>query len=234
MKLIPNHLAIICDGNRRFAENLGKEKWKGHEYGADKVEEVLDWCFELGIKTLTLWLFSTENFNRPKEEVKTIFELAKKFGKKFLENEKVHKNKVKFNFIGNMNLFPEDVQAVIKEVTEATKDYDGFYLNIAAGYGGKQEILEATKNIARFVKEGKIKPEDINNEILESNMYSGLMPNVDLIIRTSGEQRTSGFLLWKSDYAEYYFCEKFWPEFEKEDLIKAIYAYSERKRRYGK
>ncbi len=231
---IPNHLAIICDGNRRFAKAIGEEIWKGHEYGAEKIEEVLDWCDELGIKILTLWLFSTENFNRSEEELKMIFEIAKKFGRKFVNDERVHKNKIRFNLVGNLSLFPEDVQTVMKEMIEATKNYDNFCFNIVAGYGGRQEILDAVKKIASLVEEGKLKPEEINYDMIDANMYSSIIPDVDLIIRTSGEQRTSGFLLWKSDYAEYYFCEKYWPEFEKEDLIKAIYAYSERKRRFGK
>ncbi|MBD3262977.1 di-trans,poly-cis-decaprenylcistransferase [Candidatus Woesearchaeota archaeon] len=230
---IPKHIGIICDGNRRFAKTLGNEVWEGHEYGADKIEEVLEWCNELGIKVLTLWLFSTENFKRSKEEKNKLFEIAKKTSKKFIENPRTHKLKVKLHVVGDLSLFPEDVQTEVNKAIEITNNYDGFLLNIAVGYGGKQEILEGTKRIAAQIADKQLKPEDITKKTLEANMYSRQIPNVDLVIRTSGEQRTSGFLLWKTDYAEYYFTDKFWPEFNKEDLIKALVAYNERKRRFG-
>ena len=231
---IPNHIGIICDGNRRFASTIGEELWKGHEYGADKIEEVIDWCQELGIDILTLWLFSTENFNRPEIEKAQLFRIAKELAGNFLKNPKVHENKIKLSIIGDLAQFPDDVQEEVNKIVDATKDYDGFLLNIAVGYGGKQEILVCVKHIAKLVAEGKLKPDEITEEFLEANMYSHIVPDVDLVIRTSGEQRTSGFLIWKTDYAEYYFCEKFWPEFTKEDLMKAILSYSERQRRFGK
>lgn len=230
---IPKHVGIICDGNRRFAKALGEVVWKGHEHGANKVEEVLEWCQDLGIKTLTLWLFSTENFNRPAEEKEQLFRIAKELANRVLNSPKIHGNKVKINIVGNLSLFPEDVQAEARKVLEATKNYDNYVLNIVAGYGGKQEIVEATKQIAKLVVAGKLKPEEITKEVLDANMYSSLVPGVDLVIRTSGEQRTSGFLLWKTDYSEFYFSDKYWPEFSKEDLIKALVSYAERKRRYG-
>jgi len=230
---IPKHIGIICDGNRRFADTLGEELWKGHEYGSEKIDDVLEWCNELGIKMLTLWLFSTENFNRPENEKEELFRIAKETAKRFIENPKVHEIKIKLNVIGNLSLFPEDVQTEVNKAVDITKDYDGFLLNIAVGYGGKQEILDGIKRIIKLVSEGKLKPEEITKEILDANIYSSMVPNVDLVIRTSGEKRTSGFLIWKTDYAEYYFSEKFWPEFDKEDLIKALVEYNERKRRFG-
>lgn len=231
--VIPKHVGIIMDGNRRFAENLGEDILKGHEYGADKVEEVLDWCQELGVKALTLWAFSTENFNRSKEELGTLFNLFIKSADKFARDKRVHENKIKLNFIGNLSLFPENVQSALKNASDATKNNDKFLLNIALGYGGRAEVTDAVKKIAQLVKEGKLNPEDITDEIVEANMYSSLVPDVDLVIRTSGEQRTSGFLMWKTNYSEYYFSDKFWPEFDKEDLLKAIIAYNDRQRRFG-
>ncbi len=231
--MIPKHVGIIMDGNRRFAEKLGENILKGHEYGADKVEEVLDWCQELGVKTLTLWAFSTENFNRSEEELEILFNLFIKSADKFAKEKRVHENKIKLNFIGNLSLFPNNVQEALNNAMNATKDYSGFLLNMALGYGGRAEVTDAVKKIVQLVKEGKLSPEDITDEIVEANMYSGLVPDVDLVIRTSGEQRTSGFLMWKTNYSEYYFCNKFWPEFDKEDLLKAIMAYNDRKRRFG-
>jgi len=233
-EFLPKHVGIICDGNRRFAHAIGEVVWMGHEHGAKKVEDVLDWCIELGIKEVTLWLFSVENLNRPKEEVDVLFRLGEKLARDFAKNPKVHEHKVGLKIIGDASIFPEDVQIAIKEALDATKDYDNFRLNIAAGYGGRQEIINAVQKIALLVKEGKIEPEQITPQLFEAHMYSAQVPDVDLVIRTSGEQRTSGFLMWKTDYAEYHFTEKYWPEFEKEDLIKALIAYSERRRRFGK
>jgi len=233
-EFLPRHVGIICDGNRRFAHAIGEAVWMGHEHGAKKVEEVLDWCLELGIKEITLWLFSVENLQRPKEELEVLFKIGEKLTRDFASNPKVHKHKVGLNVIGDYSIFPESLQNAIKESMATTKDYGDFKVNIAAGYGGRQEIVNATKKIAHLVKEGKIEPEQITPQLLEAQMYSAQMPDIDLVIRTSGEKRTSGFLMWKTDYAEYYFTEKYWPEFEKEDLIKALIAFSERKRRFGK
>lgn len=231
---LPRHVGIICDGNRRFAKTLGEEVTKGHEYGADKIEEVLDWCAELGIKALTLWLFSTENFNRTQEELDVFFRIAERVAYKFADDERTHREKIKLNIIGDINKFPDSVKKAIDYAVNKTKDYNNFQLNAAVGYGGKNEIVAAIKKIAQHVKEGKINPEDITKEIFETYLYSANLSNIDLVIRTSGEQRTSGFMIWKSDYAEYYFTEKYWPEFEKEDFLKALVDYSERKRRFGK
>ncbi len=231
---LPKHIGIICDGNRRFARMLNEISWKGHEYGAKKVEEVLDWCTELGIKEVTLWLFSTENLRRPSEEVQVLFRIGEQMARDFMKNPKVHEHKVKLSVIGDISIFPQGLREAAKEALEMTQNYNGLKLNIAAGYGGRQEIMRAIKLVAQKVKEGKLEPEAITPEILEAHMYSANVRDVDLIIRTSGEFRTSGFLLWKSDYAEYYFSEKLWPEFEKADLIKALVSYSERKRRFGK
>lgn len=231
---LPRHVGIICDGNRRFAKTLGDEITKGHEYGADKIEEVLDWCREIGIKNLTLWLFSNENFNRTPEELDALFKLAEKTAHKFANDERTHKHRIKLHVVGDVEKFPDGVKEALNYALEKTKDYGNFQLNVAVGYGGKHEIVNAVKKIATLVKEGKLNPEDITKELFEMHLYSANIPDVDLVIRTSGEQRTSGFLIWKTDYAEYYFTEKYWPELEKEDFINALVSYSERKRRFGK
>jgi len=231
---LPRHVGIICDGNRRFAKTLGKELAKGHEYGADKIEEVLDWCREVGVKALTLWLFSTENFNRSPEELDTLFKLAVKTAHKFADDERTHTHKIKLGVVGDVSKFPDSVKDALDYALEKTKDYDNFHLNVAVGYGGKHEIVTAVRKIAQLVKEDKLNPDDITKELFETYLYSANLPDVDLVIRTSGEKRTSGFLIWKTDYSEYYFTEKYWPEFEKEDFLKALVDYSERKRRFGK
>ena len=231
---LPKHVGIICDGNRRFAKTLGKELTKGHEYGADKIEDVLDWCREVGIKTLTLWLFSTENFTRSAEELDALFKLAEKTAHKFADDKRTHEHKIKLNVVGDTDKFPDSVKNALNYALEKTKNYDNFNLNVAVGYGGKNEIVSAVKKIAQLVKEGKLNPDDITKELFETYLYSANLPDVDLVIRTSGEKRTSGFLMWKTDYAEYYFTEKYWPEFEKEDFLNALVDYSERKRRFGK
>jgi len=231
---LPRHVGIICDGNRRFAKTLGDEIARGHEYGADKIEEVLDWCREIGIKNLTLWLFSIENFNRTPEELDALFKLAVKTAHRFADDKRTHEHKIRLNFVGDVSKFPDYVKEALDYALEKTKNYDNFHFNVAVGYGGKHEIVNAVKKIANLVKEGKLNPEDITKELFELHLYSANIPDVDLVIRTSGEQRTSGFLIWKTDYAEYYFTEKYWPEFEKEDFVNALVNYSERKRRFGK
>ncbi len=229
---IPKHIGIIMDGNRRFAKMLGEDSWKGHFHGAEKVEEVLDWCREMNIQTLTVWAFSTENFRREPAEVSVLMDLFIKYFNKFATDERVHKNKIRLKVVGNLSLFPEGVQEAARLAMDNTKDYNGFQFNVVMGYGGRQEIIDAANKVAEKIKAGQL--EHINETVFESHLYSKDIPDVDLVIRTSGEQRTSGFLMWKSDYAEYYFCEKLWPEFSKEDLIKAMVEYSERKRRFGK
>jgi len=186
---IPKHIGIICDGNRRFAHTLGEIVWFGHERGANKIYDVLEWCKEMGVTSITLWLFSTENFSRSKEEVDTLFKIAEDFGYKFLKYKKTYENKVKFSFIGDISLFPENIQILIKEMEEKTKDHTGLKFNIAGGYGGKQEIIDAVKLIAKKIECGDLKSEQITKELFEAQMYSAQVPDVDLVIRTSGEQR---------------------------------------------
>ena len=230
---LPRHIGIIMDGNRRFARRLMKTPWKGHELGKKKVEEVLDWCFEYDIHILTLYAFSMENFSRPKDEFEFLMKL---FEEAFLDvgkDERVHKNKVKINVFGRVDLLPAPVQKAINKAIEATKDYSNYILNFAVAYGGRHEIADAARKISEKVAAGEITPNDVDLEMIDKNLYSAGIPDPDLIIRTSGEFRTSGFLPWQAAYSELYFTKKFWPEFSKEDFVAALEDYQKRRRRFG-
>jgi undecaprenyl diphosphate synthase len=219
------HLGIIIDGNRRFAKRLMLEPWRGHELGAEKLAKFLEWCKELGIKELTLYCFSLENFNRPKLEFDFLMKIFKKEFSKLKTDERVHNNKIKLRFIGKRELFDKEIQNLIKDLEELTKDYNDYIINFALGYGGRQEIIEAVKKLVKSRKE-------INEENLKKNLW--LSDDIDLIIRTGGEKRTSNFLPWQSTYAEWIFLDKMWPEFEKQDLIECIKEFKNRQRRFGK
>ncbi len=229
---VPKHIGIILDGNRRFAKRLMLKPWKGHEWGYEKVKKLLDWAKELDIKEITLYAFSVENFNRPKEEFDFLMELFEKACDEIKEDKRVEENKIRINFLGRIWMFPKDIQQKMHELMELTKDNDRFILNFAMAYGGRAEIIDATKKIAQAIKEGKLDVDDINEETFKQSLYTESEP--DLIIRTSGEKRTSGFMLWQGSYAELCFVDKLWPEFEKEDLQAAIEDYSKRERRFGK
>ncbi len=231
---IPRHIAIILDGNRRFAQNAGLDKLQGHALGAKKLEEVLKWCQELGVKHITVYAFSTENFNRPSEEVKALMDLfAEKF-KKVAKDERIHKYKIRVRVIGDLSRLPEQVRRAIEEAQEVTQGYDGYTLNIAVGYGGRAELAEAVRRICERIERGELKPSDVDESIINSHLYTAGIPDPDLVIRTSGEERLSGFLLWQSAYSELYFCEANWPEFDKIEFLRAIRTYQGRKRRLGK
>ena len=231
---IPRHIAIILDGNRRFAQKSGLNKLQGHVLGAKKLEEVLKWCQELGVKHITVYAFSTENFNRPSEEVKALMDLfAEKF-KKVAKNERVHKYKIRIRAIGDLNRLPKQVRRAIEEAQEVTQGYDGHTLNIAVGYGGRAELAEAVRRICERIERGELKPSDVDESMINSHLYTVGIPDPDLVIRTSGEERLSGFLLWQSAYSELYFCEADWPEFNKIEFLRAIRTYQGRERRLGK
>lgn len=199
-----------------------------------KLEEVLWWCQELGIKHVTIYAFSTENFNRSSEEVKMLMGLfAEKF-KKVVKDERIHKYKIRVRAIGDLSCLPEQVKEAIEEAQKATRGYDGYTLNIAAAYGGRAELAEAVRRICERIKRNELKPSDVDESIINSHLYTAGLPDPDLIIRTSGEERLSGFLLWQSAYSELYFCEANWPEFNKIEFLRAIRTYQGRKRRLGK
>ena len=208
------------------------EPWKGHEYGAEKVKKLISWCGELGINQVTLYAFSIQNFNRPKAEFEYLMNLFEKTFKETVNDQDVHKKKVRFRFIGRIHLFPEKVQKQIKELEKATENYSDFVVNIALAYGGREELIDAVKKVGRLIEEGKITDKEITEELISKNLYMSDEP--ELIIRTGGEKRTSNFLIWQASYSEWIFIEnKTWPEFEKEDLIKCVEEYNSRERRFG-
>jgi len=232
----PQHVAIILDGNRRWASNKSMIPWVGHRHGANKVDELMDWCIDLDVKFITLYAFSTENFCRPPKEVEAIMKLIEEKLLSILENERIHENKVKVKAIGRIDLLPNSIQEVIRRVEESTKMYSDRLLNVALAYGGRAEIVDATKKIAEEVKNGELKTEEINENIFENYLYTAHMPrqDADLIIRTSGEERLSGFLSWQSAYSELCFVDVNWPDFRHIDLLRAVRTYQRRKRRFGK
>ncbi len=219
------NIGIILDGNRRFAKSLNKKPGEGHESGAKKIEELLDWAKELEIEQLTLYCFSIENFNRTKEEVEFLMNLFKRWFKKFENDERIKKNGIKIRFIGEKNLLSKDIQELMKRIEDKTKNNNNYTINFALAYGGRQEILSAIK---RLIKEKK----EVNEKNFQESLW--LSDEPDLIIRTGGEKRTSNFLPWQSAYSEWVFFDKMWPEFTKQDLKKAIKEFGNRKRRFGK
>lgn len=232
----PEHIAIILDGNRRWASEKDLNPWFGHEKGAEKVEQLLDWCMELGVKSITLYAFSTENFSRSRNEVEEIMQIAQEELRKILTDERIHKNKTHVKVIGRLSLLPMDLQQLIKDVENATRNYDEHFFNIALAYGGRAEIVDAAKKIAKKVREGKLDPEEIDEQTFEKYLYTSHMSkqDPDLIIRTSGEERLSGFLLWQSAYSELCFLDIYWPDFRHIDLLRVVRTFQRRKRRFGK
>lgn len=232
---MPEHIGAILDGNRRWASEHSMPPWAGHKFGADKVEDLLNWCLDLKVKTITLYVFSTENFDRPDNEVQEIMNLCNERLKIVFSNERIHKNKVKIRAIGRINLLPESTQKLIHAIEERTKEYDQYYLNLALAYGGRAEIVDAMKKIAEKIKIGKIDANEIDEGVIEEHLYTAHLPKSepDLIIRTSGEERLSGFLLWQGAYSELCFVDVFWPDFRRIDLWRAIRTYQQRERRFG-
>ena len=229
------HIAIVLDGNRRWASENELNPWLGHRKGADKVEQLLEWCDKLNVKFVTLYTFSTENFRRSPQEVEEIMRIAEEKFRKLLTNERIHRNKVHVKVIGRVNLLPEKLQQLIADVEKATANYDGQFLNFAFAYGGRAEIVDAAKIIAEKVKNGELDVGDVDESTFEKYLYTSHMPkqDPDLILRTSGEERLSGFLLWQSAYSELCFLDVFWPDFRLIDLLRTIRTFQKRKRRYG-
>ena len=226
------HVGIILDGNRRLAKRLMQEPWKGHEWGAAKVEKLFDWCSELGIKELTLYAFSMQNFNRPKVEFDHLMRIFNNEFKKLQTDTRLVKESIKINFIGRINLFSTEIQENMHKLMDLTKNHSKHIVNFAMAYGGREEITDAAKKLALEIKSGKVAPEQVNEDLLSTYLYMNNSP--DLIIRTGGDRRTSNFLPWQSIYSEWFFLDKMWPEFEKEDLIKVIQEFNGRERRFGK
>ena len=232
----PSHVGVIMDGNRRWARSQNMIPLEGHGEGAEKVKEFLDWCVELGVKTVTLYSFSTENFNREEKEVQELMKLFERTLEDVVKSKQIHENHVKVRTIGRINTLPQRLQELIHEVEGVTKDYDRYYLNIAIAYGGRAEIVDALRKIAFKVKSNEIEPEMIDEAVIEANLYTSHLPqpDPDLIIRTSGESRLSNFLVWQGAYSELFIVDVYWPAFRKIDLMRAIRSYQLRHRRFGK
>ncbi|MGA9638773.1 isoprenyl transferase [Flavobacterium sp.] len=229
---LPNHVAIIMDGNGRWAKKQGFLRTFGHEKGTESVKEAIKSCIELGIKNLTLYAFSTENWNRPKLEVDTLMTLLVKSLKKELAT--LEENKIRLNTIGNFEKLPTTVQKELGSVIERTKNNDKMTLTLALSYGSREEIVSAVKSISDKVKNNIISIDSIDDSIINEHLYTHNLPDVDLLIRTSGEHRISNFLLWQIAYAELYFTDILWPDFKKNNLFEAIISYQKRERRFGK
>jgi len=229
---VPKHIGIILDGNRRFAKRLMLKPWKGHEWGAGKVKKVLEWSDRIGIKEITFYTFSLENFNRPKREFDYLMNLFVKEAKEISKDPKIMEKGLKISFIGKLNLFPKKVQEVMNLLMEKTKNNNKKIVNFAMAYSGRAEIIDAAKKVAEQVRQGKLDISQINEETFSKNLYIESEP--DLIIRTS-ESRLSGFLPYQSVYSEIIFLpNKLWPEFEEQDFINCIKEYQHRQRRFGK
>jgi len=233
---IPNHLALILDGNRRWAKKNLSMKNIGHWRGADAVENLLDWCEEFDIKIITLYALSAENLDRKDDELEYLYKLIKNRLEKLCEDPRIHRNKMRVKGIGRIELLPESIKEVLRRLDELTKNYNDHFLNIAIAYGGQDELVDAVKKIGDKLNQGRLKIDDINKQEIESNLYTSHLPqsSPDLILRTSGEKRLSGFLMWQSAYSELVFMDILWPEFRKIDLMRAIRTYQKRKRRLGK
>ena len=228
---IPQHVAIILDGNGRWAKAKGMPRNYGHAQGSKNVEKICEEAWRMGIKYLTVYAFSTENWNRPKEEVNALMKLLRNYMKTCLKT--AAKNDMKVRVIGDITKLDEDIQKRILELEEATKNNGGLNFQIAINYGSRDEITRAVRTLAEDVKEGKLMPEEVNEACIERYLDTHDIPDPDLLIRTSGEQRLSNYLLWQLAYTEFYFTDVPWPDFTKQELEKAIEQYNSRDRRYG-
>jgi undecaprenyl diphosphate synthase len=229
---LPNHIAVIMDGNGRWATQKGAARIFGHRNAVQSVKEVIEGCGEVGVKFLTLYAFSTENWGRPKDEVDGLMELLVSTLKKELKS--LNENRVRLMTIGNIDHLPQVCQANLAEAKEATSKNTGLTLILALSYSGRWEIAQAAKRLSLDVKTGKIHPEDVSESLFEKYLSTTGVPDPELLIRTSGEMRISNFLLWQLAYSEFFITKKFWPDFRKEDLYEAICAFQKRERRFGK
>ena len=229
---IPNHIAIIMDGNGRWANKKGKSRDYGHKAGRKSVKQTVEACTELGVKNLTLFAFSTENWNRPKLEIDLLMKLLLLSLNQELKN--LNKNNIRFKTIGNLDKLPKKVSSYLDKVTKETKNNNRMTLTLALSYGSREEMITVMKKIGDKVKNNLISLKNIDESLINQHLYTHYLPDVDLLIRTSGEKRISNFLLWQIAYAELYFTKKFWPDFSKEDLYEAIINFQKRQRRFGK
>nr|WP_317348476.1 isoprenyl transferase [uncultured Blautia sp.] len=228
---IPNHIAIILDGNGRWAKSKGMPRSYGHVKGCANLESICDDIKDIGVKYLTVYAFSTENWKRSREEVEGLMKLFRSYLKKCKKS--AAKNKMRVKVIGDISAFDEDIQESVRELEEFSKDYDELFFQIALNYGSRDEIVRGVRRLAQDAVEGKIKPEEITEDTFGTYLDTAGIPDPDFMIRTSGEQRLSNYLLWQLAYTEFYFTDVSWPDFHKPELMKAIEKYNERDRRYG-
>jgi tritrans,polycis-undecaprenyl-diphosphate synthase [geranylgeranyl-diphosphate specific] len=233
---IPEHIGVILDGNRRWAISKNMISWQGHEQGAKVVSDFLQWCLDLNIRTVTIYAFSTENFKRSEKELEELMKIYEDNLEKTLNSNLIHDYQVKITVIGRTSLLNDKLQKLIQKAAEATEKYDRYYLNIALAYGGRAEIVDATRSIAKKIQKGELQPSEIDEAIIDSHLYTAHLPkpDLDLVIRSSGESRLSNFLIWQAAYSEFFLVDVYWPEFREIDLLRAIRSYQKRKRRYGK
>ena len=228
-----NHLAIIMDGNRRFAWKSNLAAGIGHRIGKEKLERVLDWVLEINIPWFTVYALSTENLNRPPEELDVLFDLYVEGLKDIADDPRIHDNRVRVHIIGRRELLPPRVNDAIDYAETKTANYDDFVFTVCLAYGSREEMINAIQSIARDHAKGDLSMDDIDEQLVSNRLYTADMPDPDLVIRTSGEERISNFLLWQMAYSELYFTDVFWPSFSKKDLLKAIRTYQDRGRRFG-
>ncbi len=231
---VPRHLALIMDGNRRFAQAHGLFVGQAHIEGKDKLEELLDWCLEVGIRILTVFALSTENLDRSPEELTQLMDLFAASFRQVARDDRVHKNHIRIRAIGNLTRLRPDVVEAIRLAEAATQDYSDYTFNIAIAYGGREEIVQAIRRLAAQVAAGTLRPEEIDDRKVSENLYTANLPDPDLVLRTSGEERISNFLLWQVAYAELYFADVMWPGLSKVDFLRAIRAFQLRRRNFGK
>ena len=228
---LPQHIAIIMDGNGRWAKAQGKHRIFGHKNGVRAVREASEACAEIGVKYLTLYAFSTENWNRPAKEVSALMDLLfLTIGK---EIKTLQKNKIRLNTIGNIDLLPESNRKALQRTMEETKDNDRMTLTLALSYGSREEMISMTKKVAQEYKKGEVRLDEINEKLIAQNLYTSDIPDPEILIRTSGEHRISNFLLWQIAYSELFFLDKFWPDFNRNDIYQIICQYQQRERRFG-
>ncbi|MEV6960158.1 isoprenyl transferase [Streptomyces sp. NPDC051207] len=229
---VPKHIGVIMDGNRRWAKAAGSTTAQGHRAGADKVEEFLGWCSETDVEVVTLWLLSTDNFDRPQEELVPLLDIIEDVVRTLADD-----GRWRVHHVGTMDLLPQRIQTALKEAESATADNTGILVNVAIGYGGRQEIADAVRSMLFEAQEQGTSlaelAEAVDIDMIGRHLYTGAQPDPDLVIRTSGEQRLSGFMLWQSAHSEYYFCDVFWPAFRKVDFLRALRDYAARHRRFG-
>ncbi len=236
---VPGHIAIIMDGNRRYAMKLGMTVWQGHNLGANTTENVLDWCYELGVKQITVYAFSTENQNRSDQEKQKLFEIIGLKLEKLMQDERTHERRMRLRILGNIDQLPAGLKETARQAETITRNYDNMYLNIAMAYGGRQEIVDTARVLAQKVESGQLEMSDIDEKIISSHLYpftSLAVPDVDLIIRTGGDERMSNFLPWQASGNECaaYFCAPYWPEFRKIDFLRSIRTFQTREYEWQK